>query len=158
MEAIGAGANVLAFVVLGLNCAKTIYQTLSAVRDAPRIVQRVSTDILQLHYILEQVKQSRAAADDDALARHVRLCVDELKPLAAVIEKVQFTSSDVSTGKAWKKLKAFLTEKNLDMISSRVTHHIATLSLRLSTLSRSGPDLAFQIFELSRLALTNQMQ
>lgn len=39
MEAIGAGANILTFVVLALNTAKTTYETLSAVKDGPEIVK-----------------------------------------------------------------------------------------------------------------------
>lgn len=41
MEAIGVGANVLAFILLGLKSAKFIHETLSAVKDGPEIVQRV---------------------------------------------------------------------------------------------------------------------
>jgi hypothetical protein len=48
MEAIGPGANVLAFVVLALKMGKTAYETFSAIKDGPDVVQKLANNMSQL--------------------------------------------------------------------------------------------------------------
>ncbi|CAJ2504425.1 Uu.00g118190.m01.CDS01 [Anthostomella pinea] len=136
MEAIGAGANVAAFVVIGLQLAKNVYKTLSTIKDGPAIVQRVANDVNQLHWILEQLRHSQAAVHDASLAGHIGLCVQELSSVADTVQKLQFSSNELTTGNMWKRFKSFLDEKSLDMISAQVTRHAASLSLRLNIISR----------------------
>ena len=136
MEALGAGANILAFVVVGLECAKGIYSTLSAVKDGPQIVQRVANNVLQLHWILEQLQQSRAAVQDTALYGQVRLCVEGLSSLSKVLNNLQALPNERITGRFWKRLKIVLSEKNLDTLRVQIEQQAALLSLRLNILSR----------------------
>ncbi|KAI1500270.1 hypothetical protein F5X99DRAFT_387019 [Biscogniauxia marginata] len=135
MEAIGASANVLAFVLLGLKCAKTIHNTLSIVKDGPPTVQRLANTILHLHWTLEQIKQSRAAADDVSLRGQIQNCVQHLSSLAAVIEKLQIYPNERTTGRIWRRLRLVMDEKTLNMIDGQVTQQAAMLSLRLNVLS-----------------------
>ncbi|KAF5009064.1 hypothetical protein FDECE_4687 [Fusarium decemcellulare] len=136
MEAVGVGANVLAFVVLGLKCAKEVHNTLSAIKDGPSIVRQLADELLQLHWILEQLHQSRAAASDSALEGQVRQCYEDLCLLAKPMEKLQVTPQDRITGRFWKRLKAVASEDDLRRFYSRVTQKAAMLSLRLNVLSR----------------------
>lgn len=135
MEAIGAGANVLAFVLLGLQLSRNIYQTLLAVKDGPTVVQQTANAVIQLHWILEQLRQSQAATRDVSLAGHMEMCVWELSSVAAGIEKLQFTASERKAGRLWKRFKSFLNEKSLDTIRGIIVQHAATLSLRLNIIS-----------------------
>lgn len=136
MEAIGVGANVLAFVLLGLKSAKFIHETLSAVKDGPEIVQRVARDILQLHWILERVHQSRAAADDESLLFHAQQCVDDLGSLAEIVQRLQLATNERLTGRFWKRIKTVLNEKDLARISTQVTQKASLLDFRINLLSR----------------------
>lgn len=56
MEAIGAGASTLAFVLLALKSAKTIRESLSTIRDAPKTVHELSQDIRLLQSVLERLR------------------------------------------------------------------------------------------------------
>ncbi|KAH7133759.1 hypothetical protein EDB81DRAFT_805083 [Dactylonectria macrodidyma] len=135
MEAIGAGANVLAFVVLGLKSARFVHDTLSAVHDGPQIVKQVARDILQLHYILERLSNSRAAANDAPLVSHAQQCVRDLGVLADTLQKLQPTRNEKTTGRLWKRFKTVLNEKQLAGISSQVIQHTTFLNVRIDILS-----------------------
>lgn len=136
MEAIGVGANVLAFILLGLKSAKLIHETLSAVKDGPEIVQQVARDILQLHWILERVHQSRAAANDESLLFHAQQCVDDLGSLAEIVQRLQPVTNERLTGRFWKRFKTILSEKDLARISTQVAQKASLLDFRINLLSR----------------------
>ncbi|KAJ3471643.1 hypothetical protein MRS44_001742 [Fusarium solani] len=101
MEAIGGGANVLAFVVLGIKSAKLTHDTLSAISDGPARVRNLAAGFLQLHWILEQLLQCRAAATDTALHGQARQCC---------------LSRERATGRFWKRLKAAISESDLEKL------------------------------------------
>ncbi|KAH7137398.1 hypothetical protein B0J13DRAFT_609452 [Dactylonectria estremocensis] len=154
MEAIGAGANVLAFVILGLKSAKFVHETLSAMHDGPQIVQQVAQDILQLHWILERLSNSRAAASDTPLVSHAQRCVQDLRVLAETVQKLQPTLSEKATGRLWKRFRTVLSEKDLARISSQVTQNATFLNFRINLLSS---DATFDIQDANdRLMQTTQ--
>ncbi|KAI5917246.1 hypothetical protein F4810DRAFT_697255 [Camillea tinctor] len=135
MEAIGAGANVLAFITLGLKCAKTIHSTLSIIKDGPRIVQQAATAVSQLHWTLLQAQQSRAVTDDVSLQGQIQRCVEDLDSLAKIVTELQIPPNEKWTGKVWRRFKLVLDEKILDTINGQITQHATILSLRLDFLS-----------------------
>lgn len=136
MEAIGVGANVLAFVVLGIKSAKLAHDTLSAIKDGPALVQGLAGNFLQLHWILEQLLQCRAAENDAALHGQARLCCEDLDKLAKTIERLQVPPKEKETGRFWKRLKAAISENDLKRLNDWVTQQAGMLNLRLSVLSR----------------------
>ncbi|RSM20957.1 hypothetical protein CDV31_000004 [Fusarium ambrosium] len=135
MEAIGVGANVLAFVVLGIKSAKMAHETLSAIKDGPALVQSVAANFLQLHWILEQLLQCRAAATDPALHGQARQCCEDLDKLAKTIERLQVPPREKATGKFWKRLKAAINENDLKRLDAWAGQQASMLSLRLNVLS-----------------------
>ncbi|RMJ04940.1 hypothetical protein CDV36_014390 [Fusarium kuroshium] len=135
MEAIGVGANVLAFVVLGIKFAKLAHDTLSAIEDGPALVQSVAANLLQLHWILEQLLQCRAAATDPALHGQARQCCEDLDKLAKTIERLQVPPREKATGKFWKRLKAAINENDLKRLDTWAAQQASMLSLRLNVLS-----------------------
>ncbi|OTA60082.1 ankyrin [Hypoxylon sp. EC38] len=135
MEAIGAGANVLAFVLLTLKSAKTAYETLSAIKDGPQIVKQVAGNINQLCWILENLKASRAAAEDISLVSHLKVCHEELRVAASWIEKLQISPTERQSGRLWRRLKSFFSEKDLERFNIQLIGHVTTLNLRLQGIS-----------------------
>ncbi|RSL60928.1 hypothetical protein CEP53_005296 [Fusarium sp. AF-6] len=135
MEAIGVGANVLAFVVLGIKSAKLAHDTLSAIKDGPALVQSVAANFLQLHWILEQLIQCHAAASDPALHGQARQCCEDLDKLAKTIERLQVPPREKVTGKFWKRLKAAINENDLKRLDAWAGQQASMLSLRLNVLS-----------------------
>lgn len=136
MEAIGVGANVLAFVVLGIKSAKLAHDTLSAISDGPARVRNLAADFLQLHWILEQLLQCRVAATDTALHGQARQCCETLSKLAKTIERLQVSPGERATGRFWKRLKAAISESDLEKLGPWVAQQTSMLSLRLNVLSR----------------------
>ncbi|KAL6358654.1 hypothetical protein LRP88_08844 [Fusarium phalaenopsidis] len=138
MEAIGVGANVLAFVVLGIKSAKLTHDTLSAISDGPARVRNLAAGLLQLHWILEQLLQCRAAATDTALHGQARQCCETLGKLATTIERLQVSPGERATGRFWKRLKAAISESDLQKLGHWVAHQTSMLSLRLNVLSSNA--------------------
>ncbi|KAI1351276.1 hypothetical protein F5Y01DRAFT_325417 [Xylaria sp. FL0043] len=89
MEALGAGANVAAFVVVAAQLSKVLYTTFISIKDGPDAVSRVTNHMQQLHGVLEQLKLSPLIAHDDALIGHIALCVKDLNQLADDVIKLQ---------------------------------------------------------------------
>ncbi|KAI1410600.1 ankyrin [Hypoxylon sp. FL1857] len=131
MEAIGAGANLLAFVLFALKSAKTAYETLSAIKDGPQIVKQVANTVNQLCWILENIKESRVSAEDVSLLGHLRICREDLELAASWIEKLQISSIERQSGRLWRRLKCFLSEKDLERFNTQLIGHVTTLNLRL---------------------------
>ncbi|KAI0478683.1 hypothetical protein GGR56DRAFT_334682 [Xylariaceae sp. FL0804] len=135
MEAIGAGANVAAFVVIGLQSAKICYNTLSAIKDGPVIVQQVANDVLQLDWILRDQSTARAAAQDTPLVGYIRICREQLDEMAAAIGKFQTTPDERKAGKLWKRFKSFLGEKRLEIIGANISRQVGFLGLRIENVN-----------------------
>ncbi|KAM5359081.1 hypothetical protein ACJZ2D_014761 [Fusarium nematophilum] len=135
MEAVGAGANVLAFVVLGLKSVQVVYETLSAIRDGPEIVQQLAKDVQQLHSILTWVTKSRAAARDLALLLQAQQYTQELEDFANSIQNLRLSQDDRLSGRCWKRLKAFTKERDLVRLSTQVNQHASLLNTRITALS-----------------------
>ncbi|KAI3324204.1 hypothetical protein HD806DRAFT_494427 [Xylariaceae sp. AK1471] len=140
MEPFGIGANVLTFVLLGIKSAKTIHSILSAVEDGPRIVQQTADDILQLHWILEQLRQSPFTTNDDALKGQLRLCVEQLCSLARAVERLQISPSLGISGRLWKRLRTIISEKDLSVIGAQIARQVNILGLRLNVFSSNSID------------------
>ncbi|KAI0857819.1 ankyrin repeat-containing domain protein [Xylaria cubensis] len=134
MEAIGLGANVVAFVVLAAQLSKKLYITLSAIKDGPNNVRRVSNHLRQLHEVLEQIRHSPLACHDTELTSHVELCVSDLESLFSSVQRLQPTEDESKTDRMWKRFKSFLDESKLDCIREQIVTHVSTLNFRLSIL------------------------
>jgi hypothetical protein len=139
MEAIGVGANVLAFVVLGLKSAQVVYEACSAIKDGPEILQQLERDVRQMHSILTWVRQSQTAANDAPLLDHLRQSVGELQELETAVQKLRLSPRDRLTGRAWKRFRVVLSEKDLARFSNRVSQKAALLNARIAALTRFDP-------------------
>ncbi|KAI1278884.1 ankyrin [Xylaria sp. FL0933] len=138
MEALGAGANVAAFVVVAAQLSKVLYTTFISIQDGPDAVRRVTNHMQQLHGVLEQLKLSPLIAHDDALIGHIALCVKDLNQLADDVMKLQVLPGEQRTGRLWKRFRCFLDEKKLDEIRDQLIQHTSTLSLRHSVLQSNA--------------------
>ncbi|KAI1738138.1 ankyrin [Xylaria scruposa] len=169
MEAIGLGANVVAFVVLASQLSKKLYIILSSIKDGPNNVRRVSNHLLQLHAVLEQIRHSPLACHDTELTGHVELCVSDLEPLFSSVQRLQFIKDESKPDRMWKRFKSFLNESKLDCIREQIITHVSTLNFRLSilhsnatcellssthTVNRSINDLSYNVEEQAEIIAT----
>ncbi|KAI0531906.1 ankyrin [Xylaria digitata] len=134
MEALGAGANAVAFILLAAKLSKELYSVLYSIKDGPSNVQSVANDILRLHGALELLKNCPMVAHDTSLSGHIMGCISDLNPLAESIKKLQITSGEQRVGRIWKRFRSVLDEKKLDQIRTRVDAHTNAIHLRLSFL------------------------
>ncbi|RYC59231.1 hypothetical protein CHU98_g6983 [Xylaria longipes] len=81
MNAIGLGADMVAFIVLASQLSKVLYTTFSSIKDGPSNARRVSSHLLQLHEVLEQLRHYPLARHDTELTRHVESCIADLESL-----------------------------------------------------------------------------
>ncbi|KAI9154913.1 Palmitoyltransferase akr1 [Paramyrothecium foliicola] len=155
MEAVGAGASVMTLVVVALQVAKRTYETLSSIKDGPDIVIKVASRFNQIFWILENLRRSRVALHDAALAQHLELCVAELRTASELVQKLQPPPHGPSSGRLWKRLRTFLNEGDLERINVQLIGLITTLNLRLHSVSSDLVyDLKMDIGALHQLVQT----
>ncbi|KAK7909080.1 hypothetical protein PG985_014958 [Apiospora marii] len=130
-EALGLGANVVSFVVVAAQLAKKTYETFSAIKDGPEIVRRVASQINQVYWILEGLRNNKAALDDPALAGHLQVCFNEMSSAAVLVEKLQLSPAERRGGRLWKRLRTFLGEKDLERLNQQLIGVASSLNLRM---------------------------
>lgn len=136
MEAVGVGASVLAFVVLGLKSAKAAYQVLSAVKDGNTHVAEAKSSVQDLQSTLERLSRCRLVAEqqDDGLKKTAKKCADDMETFAKELKKLDEPRQRV--GKQWNKVKIFLKEDDLKRVTAAVVGHTAALNFYVQVLER----------------------
>jgi hypothetical protein len=142
MEAIGAGASVVAFIVLGLKSAKIIHEILSD--ESGTHVGQVRTGIQDLQSTLERLGRCRAVSElqDQAFQTKIQSCADNLATFAASLQNLTVTDAGSRFSNQLKRLRAFLGEKELSRMNNIITRDTGTLKLYLQALES---DTVFQI-------------
>jgi hypothetical protein len=151
MEAIGAGASVVAFIVLGLKSAKIIHEILSD--ESGTHVGQVRTGIQDLQSTLERLGRCRAVSDlqDQDFQTKVQSCADNLATFAASLQNITVTDARPRFSNQLKRLRSFLSEKELIRMNNIITRDTGTLKLYLQALES---DTVFEIRD--SLAATRQ--
>ncbi|KAB5584807.1 hypothetical protein GE09DRAFT_4743 [Coniochaeta sp. 2T2.1] len=143
MEALGAGASVVAFVTFGLQSAKVIHQVLSSNTDGKKIVEQAARDVATLQSTLERLARCRIITErpDEALAARTKACAEDL---AGFAEKLKTLAVGNAPGleRHWRKVKVFLNEKELTKMSAAVVGHTTGLNLCLKVLES---DILFEV-------------
>lgn len=134
MEAIGGGASVLAFVLLGLKSAKIIYELLNPGDDGKTIAR----DVRGLQSTLERLARCRVLAErpDEALEAKIVACANDMESFAKKLSKLAILDNDGRLRIQWKKVKTFLSEKDMAKMRAIVVGHTAGLNLHLQALER----------------------
>ncbi len=138
MDAVSAGASVLAFVTLSLQSAKLVYETLTSVKDGPKHVYQIARDVQSLQSTLERLARCRAAGarGDEAFATKLKACADDMTSFAKRLKTLTIDDGTSRLERNWKRVKAFLNEKDLETMGAVFIRHTAALNFHLSTLDR----------------------
>ncbi len=139
MEAVGAGASVLAFVTLAIQSTKAISVVLSGIKDAPDNVRRTAQTIFTLQYALEQLAQGQQVPQ--GLESQVKACSDDLAAFSTTLGKLQTLPADGRGRRAWKRVKAVLDEKTLDNMVAIMAAHSSALGLSIQSAQMSDPSV-----------------
>lgn len=136
MEAVGFGASVLAFVLLGLKSAKVTYEVLSAIKDENTHVAQAKSSVQVLQSTLERLSRCRLVAEqqDDGLEKTAKKCADDMEAFSKELEKLVGPQHRI--GKQWNKVKIFLKEDDLKRVTAAVVGHTAALNFYVQVLER----------------------
>jgi len=116
MDAISAGASVLAFITLAIQSAKTISVLLTDIKDTPDNVQRTAE-------------------------AEVKTCSDNLAAFASRLGRLHTLDTDGRGRRVWKRVKAVIDVKELDKMTGIMAAHSSALSLSLQSTQMSDPSL-----------------
>ncbi|KAL2679303.1 hypothetical protein Neosp_010075 [[Neocosmospora] mangrovei] len=138
MEAIGTGASTLAFVLLALKSAKIIHESLSAIKDAPRIVRELAQDIQLLqsvlgrltHCPLSHVSSSTIASVQDML----QACTADLSGIENRLEKFRKKPESSRSTRVYKGILGYVKKEELEEARSRVRDKTTQANLYLGLL------------------------
>jgi len=139
-EGIGAAASILTFIGVALKATITVHEVISGIKDGPHYVQNLAAAVQNLRTVLTQLrnstalKQAGATFDFGPLQRLMRDCRDDVVSYEAVLGRLSISAADKkNTGKAWKKIKTVLKEKDLGRMIA-VNHHVSEIIVQLSLL------------------------
>ncbi|RSL41948.1 hypothetical protein CEP54_015656 [Fusarium duplospermum] len=138
MEAIGTGASTLAFVLLALKSAKVIHESLTAIKDAPRIVRELAQDIQLLqsvlgrltHCPLSYAPNSTITAFQDML----RACTTELSSIESRLETFKKKPDSSRSSRVYKGILGYVKKEELEEARSRVRDKTTQANLYLGVL------------------------
>jgi len=134
MEAVGAGASVIAFAGLALQSVKTIVELFSAIKDGPKSILDARHDVIQLQGVLERL--SRFEGDDEALGNLLKRCSTDVSDFAGKVKKLSIFPGDRQRVRLWKHCCTVFSEKDLEKLRATIAGHIGALSLRLGIVHR----------------------
>ena len=142
MEAISAGASVLAFAGFALEGTKFLYKAASGFKHAPQEVGALVSTVGKLQNTLAQICVSRALSEPDVDTQHIRdlldTCNRDIANFGQDLRRIQSKSAESALLQTWKKLKATLSEDRLIRMRSTLDHHCAVLQLEFTRLQRYG--------------------
>lgn len=138
MEAIGAGASTLAFVLLALKSAKIINESLSSIKDAPRIVSELSKDIESLQSILGRISDSSLqhapTSTIESLNDILQACTTELSSIERRLAKFSTSFGSSRSSRMYKGVLAYVKKEDLESARSRIRDKSTQINLYLSLL------------------------
>ncbi|KAI8677825.1 Helo-like-N domain-containing protein [Fusarium keratoplasticum] len=133
MDPLSAGASVVTFLGLAFSATKTVHSALSTIKDGPQIIQHLNEEVSQLKSVLERLSHiSMSATDAAELDSLARKCNDDVVGFEKRLRRLDTSGADGRRGKLWRKLKLFLTEKDLEQIRNVVHGHTQLLAIRLN--------------------------
>ncbi|KAF5990597.1 hypothetical protein FBULB1_75 [Fusarium bulbicola] len=138
MEAIGAGASTLAFVLLALKSAKIINESLSSIKDAPRVVSELSKDLESLQSVLGRISgsslQHAPTSTIESLNDILQACTTELSSIERRLAKFSASSGSSRSSRVYKGVLAYVKKEDLENARSRIRDKSTQINLYLSLL------------------------
>jgi hypothetical protein len=161
MEPLSAGASVLAFLGLALKSAKAIHDVFSAIKDEPRNVGDLMDELTQLKSILERLLQIQVGQASDTgmidLLVPMKKCAEDVANFSLKLQCLKLSGVDSKAGRLWRRIKAAITEKDLEKMRDISRGHVLMLNFQLSILQTARLSLsATQSSDI--LGLLNQLK
>lgn len=146
MDPLSAGASVLTFLGLALSSTRAVHAILSAVKDGPERVQRLTVDIEQLKDVLERLSQAQigviGTTDSSHVAGLVIRCSNDMNAFESKLQNFTLSLDDRRIGRFWKRLNRVISEKELGRISDILRTHSLSLNLAVSLVQNAKLSLS----------------
>ena len=125
-------ASIITVISLALSSTHCIVKALSGIKNAPHTVQQMSTSVLTLSKLLEQLKAYNDNLHYSAdLPDSIRNCTEDLKQLQEYVEKASSKKSN-KVERLKKNCKVMLQGREWDRRSALVQQHYVALSLQIN--------------------------
>ncbi|KAF2251513.1 ankyrin [Trematosphaeria pertusa] len=132
------GASLVTFVVVALQSIKTVHGVISAVKDGPQSVRSLADSVAQLKSILERLSHIQLepanSIDLTDLSNLTQRCATDLGNFESKLQGLNLSTDDRRFGRFWKRLKAAISEKELERMREMIRAHTLTLNFHLSLL------------------------
>lgn len=135
MDPLSAGASVVTFIGLALSITKAIHDGLSPIKDGTDTIRSLKDDSAELRKILERLSLiPMSTTDATELNGLVKKCSDDLTGFEAKLLRLDTSAANSRRSRAWRKLKAYFTDRELEEMQYLVQGHIQKLTLWLNVL------------------------
>ena len=133
MDGISSAVSLVTVVGMALTSIKIIYETISIVRDGPRIIVQTTSALESLQAILERVRaiSTRSPSSITDLQGLTQRCAAGLKAFEEKIGCLRILPTDNVSGKAWKRVKTLLKQDDFQHMWDTINQQIRALSLGL---------------------------
>ncbi|KAF8866194.1 hypothetical protein BDZ45DRAFT_720337 [Acephala macrosclerotiorum] len=151
-----AGASIIAFLSIGLQSVKVVYEFISAIKDGPSKLGDLQGAIESLESLLEQMYNSPGLTTSPittsgSLLALVQRCVNDIQRFEAEIGRIYVPPKEKRCGKVWKRLKLAFKEKDIPYMTTVVTGHVNILSLHCNVRSMTTlRDMSLQQREIEQ--------
>lgn len=149
-----AAASMIAIAAFSSQSAKVLYETVQGIRDAPEIAKDLLTAIESLQHLLQQPDQLAIHCSSSGhyvakvvwqpLEKQAQQCSQDLRRMCEKTACLVGTSTHRSLGRAWRRVRTVLNERDIQRMWSGINHHVSVLGVLLEVVNRfvCGPDHA----------------
>lgn len=135
MDPLSASASVVTFIGLALSIAKAIHDGLYTIKDGTHTIRSLKDESAELGRILERLSLiPMSTTDATELSGLVKKCSDDLTGLEAKLLRLDTSATVGRRCRAWRKLKACFTDRDLAEMQRVVQGHVQRLTLWLNVL------------------------
>ncbi|KAH8738057.1 hypothetical protein BGZ61DRAFT_583072 [Ilyonectria robusta] len=134
MDPLRAGASVVDFLKVALTSAKTIHDVLSAIKDGPEGVERLTNEVAQLQHILERLSQIPFgnATDVAEMADLARKCANDVAVFESRLQRLQLSGADCRRARFRRRIQITFSDKDLEQMRDVIRAHVLMLNFRLN--------------------------
>lgn len=111
-----SAGSLVALIGFALSSTKTIYDTVSGIRQGPRVVNEAAQSPQNALNPLESIKADDFAGLPADLEETLQGYQNSLEAFQVKVEKLRSLPSDGAIRRSWKRLKTVLKEKDLESL------------------------------------------